>query len=68
MEALNQLETMLKCDISRSIHEYKNFVANFLSNKLYNLLSCFQIHLLTYCCEYKDSVSDLRENVYPDGG
>lgn len=56
MDALNKLETMLKNDVSTT--EYNAFLdENFYLNKLYNLLSCFQIHLLTYCCEYKESVT-----------
>ncbi|XP_065224595.1 probable E3 ubiquitin-protein ligase HERC1 isoform X2 [Planococcus citri] len=56
MEALIQFQTMLESDdVSQSILDYKNFVTHFISNNLYNLLSYFQIHLLTYCCEYKNS-------------
>jgi len=56
LDALNKLETVLKNEVSTT--ELETFVAeNFYLNKLYNLLSCFQIHLLTYCCEYKESVS-----------
>lgn len=57
MDTLHRLETMLKSDNPKNAHDYHHFTGNFFSNKLYNLLSCFQIHLLTYCCEYKESVS-----------